>query len=134
MARNDPEAIVSCKRLIGYSESEKKVINIKSNTHAGDWDLDILADWTADLHMDLGIEGSSDPEEREIKEMELLRFEKYNYVMIVCKNEIDYNNLTRKLGIDGKKVKMTKTRKIQARAVWFDDMKAQIVSKEEAEK
>ncbi len=133
MRRINPDTVVLCKKLIGYSEAEKRAVNLKDNVHAGDWDLDILADWTADLNMDLGLETNRNPDEREIKEMELLRFEKYDYVMIVCKNEIDYNNLTRKLGIVGTKFKMTKTRKIKARAVWFDDMKAQIISKEELE-
>ena len=39
--------------------------------------MDLLADWTADLNMDLGLdlqEGS--PGERKIKEMELLNYEK----------------------------------------------------------
>jgi len=133
LKKRDPDTLVLCKKLIGYSEAEKRAINVKDNTHAGEWDLDILADWTADLGMDLGLESGDDPGERQIKEMELLRFEKYNYVMIVCRNEIDYNNLVSKLGIEGAKIKMTKTRKIQARAVWFDDMKAQIVALDETD-
>lgn len=51
--------------------------------------------------------------------------------MIVCRNEIDYLNLTRALGIDGKKVLVAKgksgARKIKARAIWYDEMKAKIV-------
>lgn len=43
-------------------------------------------------------------------------------------------NLTQALGIDGKKVVVCKTksgeRKIKARAIWYDQMKAQIVPKE----
>ncbi|MFR3808003.1 MAG: hypothetical protein ACLTX3_03270 [Lachnospiraceae bacterium] len=38
--------------------------------------------------------------------MELINLEKYNYVLIVCKNELDYNELTRNLGIDGAIVRM----------------------------
>ena len=82
----------------------------------------MLADWTADLNMDLGLdlqEGS--PGERKIKEMELLNYEKYDYVMIVCKNEMDYNELTRRLGIDGAKVKINDKKKIKARAVWYHE-------------
>lgn len=45
----DPDTIILCKRLIGYSETELRAINIKDNTHSGDWDMDLLADWTADL-------------------------------------------------------------------------------------
>lgn len=68
----NPDQEVTCKRLVGYTEAELRAINIKDNTHAGEWDMDLLADWTADLNMDLGLdlqEGS--PGERKIKEMEL---------------------------------------------------------------
>ena len=127
----DPETVVLCKRLIGYSEAELKAINIKDNTHAGDWDLDALADWTSDIVVDLGIETPPlDPEERKIKDMELIRYEKYDYVMIVCRNEVDYLNLQRLLGIDNAKVLITNKRRIKARAIWFDNIKAQIVPKE----
>ena len=118
----NPDQEVTCKRLVGYTEAELRAINIKDNTHAGEWDMDLLADWTADLNMDLGLdlqEGS--PGERKIKEMELLNYEKYDYVMIVCKNEMDYNELTRRLGIDGAKVKINDKKKIKARAVWYHE-------------
>lgn len=118
----NPDQEVTCKRLVGYTEAELRGINIKDNTHAGEWDMDLLADWTADLNMDLGLdlqEGS--PGERKIKEMELLNYEKYDYVMIVCKNEMDYNELTRRLGIDGAKVKINDKKKIKARAVWYHE-------------
>lgn len=128
---------VLCKRLVGYSKPELKAINIKANTHSGDWDLDKLAEWTADLHVDLGLDlpNSLDPhEDIKIKDMELIPYEKYDYVMIVCKNEVDYLNLIQALGIDGKKVVICKTktgeRKIKARAIWYDQMKSQIVPKE----
>lgn len=42
-----PDTQLDCKRLIGYTKAELRAINIKDNTHAGDWDLDMLADWTA---------------------------------------------------------------------------------------
>ena len=132
LARRDPDIEVDVKRLIGYSEAELRSINIMDNSHAGEWDLELLADWTADLNLDLGIDlNNENPEEREIEDMELIRYEKYNYVMIVCKSEIDYNDLIRKLRIDGRKVAITKKRKIKARAVWYDQMKAQIVEKKE---
>lgn len=124
----DPEAEVTCKRLIGYTKAELRAINIKANVHAGEWDLDMLADWTADLNIDLGIDlDEQDVNEREIPEMEPIRYEKYDYVMIVCRSELDYNDLVRKLGIEGKKIKVCNTRKIKARAVWYDKMKAKIV-------
>lgn len=129
---------VLCKQLIGYSKSELKAINIKANTHSGEWDLDKLAEWTADLHVDLGLDlpNSIDPhEDVKIKDMELIPYERYDYVMIVCRNEVDYLNLVQALGIDGKKVVVCKTktgeRKIKARAIWYDQMQANIIPKNE---
>lgn len=118
----DPDTEITCKRLIGYTEAELKAINIKDNTHAGEWDLDLLAGWTADLNIGLGLDlPSTDAQERKIREMEPINYEKYDYVIIVCKNELDYNNLTRKLGIDGAKVKLNDKKKIKARAVWYHE-------------
>lgn len=130
LERRDPDIEVDVKRLIGYTEAELRAINIQDNVHAGEWDLELLADWTADLTLDLGVDLNNDsPDERKIEDMELIRYEKYNYVMIVCKSEIDYNDLIRKLGIEGRKVAVTKKRKIKARAIWYDQMKAQITEK-----
>lgn len=127
MKRN-PEQELLCKRLIGYTESELRAINIKDNTHSGEWDLDLLADWTADLNLDLGVDlNNKNLGDRKLSDMELIRYEKYDYVLIVCRNEIDYNELTRKLGIAGRKVKIPGTkRNIKARAIWYDQMKCQI--------
>lgn len=132
----DPATKVLCKRLIGYSESEKKAVNIKANTHAGEFDMKMLADWTADLRIDL-ISDLKSPEVRapKIKGMDLMRFEKYDYVMIVCRSEPDYLNLIRSLGLEGKTLTIgedkTKGRKLKCRAIWYDDIKAQIISKDE---
>ncbi len=54
--------------------------------------MDKLADWTADFNLNLGFElPQTDPNtDIKIKDMELIRYEKYDYVMIVCRNEIDY--------------------------------------------
>lgn len=130
-----PDMLLDCKRLIGYSQEELRAINIKDNVHAGEWDLDLLADWTADLNVDFGIDPNEmDPKDRSIKMMELIRYEKYDYVMIVCRNEPDYLQLIRSLGIEEAKVLIAKRRKIKARAIWFDDIKAQIVRKEDGKK
>lgn len=129
----DPSRKVLCKRLIGYTESEKRAVNVKANTHAGEFDMSKLADWVSDLQVvDLGTDFKKLKErETKIKDMELIRYEKYDYVMIVCRNEVDYNNLTRALGIDGQKVLVSKTankdRKIKCRAIWYDQMQANIV-------
>lgn len=135
--RQDPDMIVSCKLLIGYSMKEQKYINIKANSHAGEWDLAELGDWTADLvdgfKLDLESKPDKNVEERSIKEMEPIHYEKYDYVLIACRNELDYNDLVRKLGIEGGQVKVAKTRHIKGRAIWYDQMKAQILSHEEVE-
>ena len=127
------DAMIDCKRLIGYSQSELKAINIKDNTHSGEWDLNLLADWTADLNLDLGIElNNTALDERKLKDMELIRYEKYDYILLVCRNELDYNELIRKFGIDGAKVKIPGTkRSIKGRAIWYDQIKAQIVEAKE---
>lgn len=129
----NPDQELLCKQLIGYSNAELRSINIEDNVHAGEWDLDLLADWTADLTLDLGIDlDGEDPRDRDIKDMELIHYEKYDYVMIACRNQLDYNTLVRNLGIEGAKVKINgEKRKINARAIWFDQMKADIVPKED---
>lgn len=129
----NPEQELLCKQLLGYTKSELRAINIKDNTHSGEWDLDMLADWTADLNIDLGLEKKEEEyEERTIDEMELIHYEKYDYVMIVCKDELSYNSLTRALGIEDKKTLIgPKKRAIKARAIWYDDMKVNLVPKGE---
>ena len=136
LQKKDPDRIVSCKMLIGYTVAELKYINIKDNSHAGEWDLDELGDWTADLmgSFKLDLEKPTKPlEERNIKEMEPIHYEQYDYVLIACRNELDYNDLVRKLGIEGATMKVAKTRRIKGRAIWYDQMKAQIVPKEDVE-
>lgn len=129
MASLDPNRKVLCKMLVGYTEAELRSVNIVDNTHAGDWDLDILASWTSDLNLDIGIDpNKKEVDERSIPDMEPIRFEKYDYVIIACNNEIDYNELIRNLGLEDKKVRVAK-RKMKARAVWYHDIKAQIVPK-----
>lgn len=133
LKEKDPDTKVLCKKLVGYSEAELRAINIKDNVHSGEWDFELLADWTADLNLDIGIKDEKPVDERVIPEMEPIRFEKYDYVLIVCRTEIDYNELVRNLGIEGAKMKIAK-RKLQARAIWYDDMKSQIVSKDTLKK
>ena len=132
--KKNPDKIVVCKMLIGYTVAEQKYVNIKLNSHAGEWDLDELGDWTADLmgSFKLDLEKPQKPiDERSIKDMEPIHYEQYDYVLIACRNELDYNDLTRKLGIDGGTVKVAKSRRIKGRAIWYDQMKAQIVEASE---
>ena len=128
-----PDTILDCKRLIGYTQEELRAINIKDNVHAGNWDLDLLADWTADLNVDFGISSKDiSIDERKIKDLELIRYEKYDYVLLVCRNEVDYNNLLRLFGLEDSKVLIAKRRKIKTRAVWYDTVSDQIIPKKDA--
>ena len=127
-----PDTILDCKRLIGYTQEELRAININDNVHAGEWNLDLLADWTADLNVDFGSSSKDVPiDERKIKDLELIRYEKYDYVLLVCQNEVDYNNLLRLFGLEDSKVLIAKRRKIKARAVWYDTVADQIVPKKD---
>ena len=49
----------------------------------------------------------------------------------ISADELDYNDLIRKLGIEGGTVKVAKTRRIKGRAIWYDKMKAQIIGVDE---
>lgn len=122
----DPSRKVLCKKLIGYSDSEKKAINIKANTHAGEWDTGKLAEWVGDFKLDMSSDFTAlKQKEPYIKDMELMRFEKYDYVIVVCRNEPDYNNLLRMLQLENKKLlvrkKRDQDRALKARAIWYDD-------------
>lgn len=131
LCKKDPHIKVLCKMLIGYTEAELRAVNIVDNTHQGDWDLDVLSSWTADLNLDIGIDAAKkEIDERTIPDMDPIRFERYDYVIIACNNEIDYNELIRNLGIEGTKVRVAK-RKLKARAVWYHDIKAQIIPKKD---
>ncbi len=128
IALKGEDAEVDCKRLIGYSDPELKTINIKANTHAGEWDLDKLAHFTADLAVDLDLQvPQGDPHETiKNKQMELIHYEKYNYVLIACKNEVDYNRLLAALNLEDKTILIAPSknggRKIKARAIWYHEM------------
>ena len=80
--------------------------------------------------MNLGISSKDiSIDERKIKDIELIRYEKYDYVLLVCRNEVDYNNLFRLFGLEDSKVLIAKRRKIKARAVWYDTVSDQIITK-----
>lgn len=134
--RQNPDLIVDCKMLVGYTIAEQKYVNIKLNSHAGEWVLEELGDWTADLMGSFKLDLETPPkpvEDRSIKEMEPIHYEQYDYVLIACRNELDYNDLVRKLGIEGGQVKVAKSRHIKGRAIWYDQMKAQIIGADEVQ-
>lgn len=118
-----PEKKLLCKKLIGYSDAEKRAINIKANTHSGDWDMELLAKWTADLNIDFDIKDEEKLDDKDVKGMDVIPFEKYDYLLIVCRTELDYTNLLGKFGMDGsEKAKVTDKKSIKARAVWYNDV------------
>lgn len=87
------------------------------------------------MNIDLGIDPEKEAKEKEGKEIELLepkRYEKYNYVLIACRSELDWNNLNEKLHIDQKKelICPKNGRKIKCRAVWYDELPVEFVLKE----
>lgn len=131
----DPDRKVLCKRLINYTKAEKRAINIKDNRHDGEDDIDALAEWIADLNIDLGIDPDKEKTENEGKTIELLepkRYEKYNYVLIVCRSEIDWVNLNGKLHLDNKAEVINNfksKRKLKCRAVWYDELPVIFVEK-----
>jgi len=134
--KTNPNEMLDCKLLIGYTVAEQKYVNIKLNSHAGEWDLEGLGDWTADLmgSFKLDLEKPAKPvDDRSIKEMEPIHYEHYDYVLIACRNELDYNDLVRKLGIEGGEVRVAKKRTIKGRAIWYDQMKAQIIGADEVQ-
>ena len=80
--RKNPDMEVDVKRLIGYTIAEQKYVNIKLNSHAGEWDLEELGDWTADLMGSFKLDLETPPkpvEDRSIKEMEPIHYEQYDY-------------------------------------------------------
>lgn len=128
-----PDAELDCKRLIGYTKEELRSINVKDNVHAGTWDLEMLADWSikAPAHDGIVEAKTKPPEERRINEMELVPFEKYDYVLLVCKSSLDYDELIEKLGIRGKVCKITSKRTIRARAIWYHEFRKKLWGQKE---
>ncbi len=43
---------LDCKQISGYSDSEKKAINLRANQHSGEWVFDDLESWLQDLNDD----------------------------------------------------------------------------------
>jgi len=125
MADMDPDQLVDCKVLIGYTEKEKKIINIKANQHAGEWDIDALVDFAIDLTdidlSDVLPDVKKDDKSNVIHDMELRRFEKYDYLVIMCRNRLDYNELLRKIGYEDTKMHLSASKKVKARAIWYDE-------------
>lgn len=83
----------------------------------------MLAKWTADLNIDFDIKDEEKLDDKDVKGMDVIPFEKYDYLLIVCRTELDYTNLLGKFGMDGsEKAKVTDKKSIKARAVWYNDV------------
>ena len=131
----DPEQEVTCKMLIGYTEQEKKAINIKDNTHSGEWDLEMLADWTAGLNLDFGIDVDGEHHGKSKKPKataKLIRYDKYWYVTIGFRTEASIETMLAAFNLEGKETvigdKNGKT--IPMRVLWYEDVKDCFVRKE----
>lgn len=94
------------------TDPELKEVMIIENSHAGEWDLEMLKqefDSLIDLEaygigMDELNEQIAQATKQLTEEPELpivAKFsERYDSVIIICRNEIDYNHLSEKLGLD----------------------------------
>lgn len=104
------------------TDQELKEVMIIENSHAGEWDLEMLKqefDSVVDLEAyGLSFEALDQQVKEATQEMEtepelpiVAKFsEKYDAIVIVCSNEIDFNHLSEKLGLD--KVQCYKSSKI----------------------
>jgi DNA modification methylase len=52
----DIQVPIDCKQLIGYSEKEKKIINIRANKTSGIFDDELLTEWLKDIDLDFDID------------------------------------------------------------------------------
>ena len=105
------------------TDTERKEVILASNIHEGEWDKMILEDLFADIDLDaLGLnlnelEIDEDAAERALAEPEdepefpvvPTYSEKYDAVIIVCRNEIDFNNLAELLGLENMQCYKSKT-------------------------
>ena len=126
---------ILCKKLIGYSEAELKAINVRDNTHDGEFDDEVLLEWMNDIEQELDldllgldldnieelsiddeenieVDGGESLEDEKIPEMELKAFEKYDYVLFVFKNEMDWMNVIQEFDLKKVNYSVVKNKKI----------------------
>lgn len=123
-----PDMEVTCKMLIGYSVQEKKAINIKDNTHSGEWDLELLAEWTSDLNIALELndnELSSAKNQYSENDVKLIPYQSRHFVIIATRTEQDSDEIRQLFNLSGKHTvigdKIHKT--IPCRTIWYEDAK-----------
>jgi len=113
------EEKVPVKIIRGFTEEQKKEFIIKDNNNYGEWDVDLLQTWDIDLlnEWDLKIEKKDGFQEAEEFDNYNCKYpiipaygEKYNAIIIVCDNEMDYKFIIENLGIN--KAKSYKSGKI----------------------
>jgi len=112
------EKTIPIRIVKGLTDLQKKEFIIKDNNAYGEWDEDILQTWDIELlnEWDLKIE-KDEFQEAEKFDNYNCKYpiipeygEKYNAVIIVCDNEIDYKYIIENLGIN--KAKSYKNGKI----------------------
>lgn len=112
------EEKVPVKIIRGFTEEQKKEFIIKDNNNYGEWDVDLLQTWDIDLlnEWDLNVKKNEFQEAEEFNNYNCKYpiipeyNEKYNAVIIVCDNEMDYKFIIENLGIN--KAKSYKNGKI----------------------
>ena len=112
------EEKVPVKIIRGFTEEQKKEFIIKDNNAYGEWDVDLLQTWDIDLlnEWDLNVKKNEFQEAEEFNNYNCKYpiipeyGEKYNTVIIVCDNEMDYKFIIENLGIN--KAKSYKNGKI----------------------
>jgi len=112
------EEKVPIKIIRGFTEEQKKEFIIKDNNAYGEWDVDLLQTWDIDLlnEWDLNVKKNEFQEAEEFNNYNCKYpiipeyGDKYNAIIIVCDNEMDYNFIIENLGIN--KAKSYKNGKI----------------------
>jgi len=112
------EEKVPIKIIRGFTEEQKKEFIIKDNNNYGEWDVDLLQTWDIDLlnEWDLNVKKNEFQEAEEFNNYNCKYpiipeyGDKYNAIIIVCDNEMDYNFIIENLGIN--KAKSYKNGKI----------------------
>ncbi|TDB66823.1 ParB/RepB/Spo0J family partition protein [Arundinibacter roseus] len=107
---NEPINVNIASRKL--TEKEFKEVSIIENSHFGEWDLELLkaefseevdlATYGIDLgSLDAALEELSDSHFEEPEMPIVAKFsEKFDSIVIICQNEIDFNHVSEKLGLD----------------------------------
>jgi len=110
---------------VSIADIEKeKELNIRLNKNVGEWDYDMLKNWSEIDLIEFGFIGSELNEifnktvelgggkKESIEKMELQFNEKYDYIVLLFKNKMDWLNALQKFGIKKVNYSVVKTAKI----------------------